>query len=208
MATRRLSAVPDGDDARGAAARVGADVSQEPAEELLHRVALGDSHAFEALYDRYAAQVFGIVVCVVRDRDQSEEVAQEVFIEVWRRASRFDPARGSASAWVMALAHSRAVDRVRSAQAAAEREVRDGISSPDRDFDSVAETVDARMEQAAVRRCLSTLTELQRQSVTLAYYAGYTYPQVAALLHTALPTVKTRIRDGLIRLRDCLGVSR
>lgn len=208
MATRRLSAVPDGDDARAAAVDARADRPQESAEELMRRVALGESHAFEVLYDRCAAQVFGIVVRVVRDRDQSQEVAQEVFLEVWQRASRFDPARGSASAWVMALAHARAVDRVRSAQAAADREVRDGMASPDRDVDSVSETVEARLEQAAVHRCLSTLTELQRQSVTLAYYSGYTYPQVAALLHAGLPTIKTRIRDGLIRLRDCLGVSR
>lgn len=203
MATRNLSAVPDDGEPHPAGA-----TPPGSAEGFLHRTALGDSQAFGALYDLLSAQVYGIALRVVRDPDQAQEVSQEAFLEVWRRASRFDPARGSASAWVLALTHSRAVDRVRSAQASKDREVRDGMASPERDVDSVSEAVEDRLEQAAVRRCLSTLTELQRQSVTLAYYSGYTYPQVATLLHAALPTVKTRIRDGLIRLRDCLGVSR
>lgn len=180
----------------------------EPAEELIQRTALGDATAFERLYDVFSARVYGIALKVVRDPDQSQEVSQEAFLEVWRGAARFDPARGSAAGWIMSVAHSRAVDRVRSSQAAADREVRDGMASPQRDVDSVAEMVENLAERAAVRRCLSSLTELQRQSVTLAYYSGYTYRQVASLLHAALPTIKTRIRDGLIRLRDCLGVSR
>lgn len=207
-----LSAVPDGPDpATGSSpghARPARRSGAGPEEELLRRTALGESDAFEELYVQLASRVYGIALRVVRDPDHAQEVAQEVFLEVWRRASRFDPARGSAVAWVLALAHSRAVDRVRSAQAASDREVRFGRANTERDVDTVSEAVEHRWERLAVRRCMSTLTELQRQSVTLAYYSGYTYPQVAELLDTALPTVKTRMRDGLIRLRDCLKVSR
>lgn len=203
MPPRRLSAVPDGKGSGGAAAR-----GPARPEALLRDTALGRTDAFEELYRLFASRVYGISLRVVRDPGQAEEVAQEVFLEVWRRASRFDPARGSASAWLLALAHSRAVDRVRSAQAATDRETRAGRANLERDVDTVTETVEHRFERDAVRRCLGTLTELQQQSVTLAYYSGYTYPQVAELLSTSLSAVKTRMRDGLIRLRDCLGVTR
>jgi len=157
------------------------------------------------VYDQLAGPVYGLIRKVVRDPAQSEEVTQEVLLEVWRTASRFDAARGSAATWVMTIAHRRAIDRVRSTTAAAEREHK--TAQPLVLTDEVAETVAANMDAERVRRCLGGLTELQRESITLAYYGGYTYPQVAALLHAALGTVKTRIRDGLIRLRDCMGVS-
>jgi RNA polymerase sigma-70 factor, ECF subfamily len=171
---------------------------------LLTRVALGDEDAYAAVYDRTAGPVLGVVRAVVRDPAQSEEVVQEVLLDVWRSASRFDAQLGSASAWVMTLAHRRAVDRVRSEQKAADRERRVPSSAPA--YDEVAEAVEARLDRERVRRCLASLTELQRESVTLAYYGGYTYRQVAELLGVAIGTVKTRMRDGLIRLRDCLGV--
>jgi RNA polymerase sigma-70 factor, ECF subfamily len=170
---------------------------------LLALVARGDQTAFATVYDRSAAQVFGLVRRVVRDPAQSEEVTQEVMLEVWRTASRFDPHRGSAMTWLMTMAHRRAVDRVRSGQAAAERELRATVAVTD--YDVVAEEVESRLDAQRVRRCLDSLTELQRESVTLAYYGGYTYREVAGLLGVAVGTVKTRMRDGLIRLRDCLG---
>jgi RNA polymerase sigma-70 factor (ECF subfamily) len=170
---------------------------------LLALVARGDQAAFAAVYDRSAAQVFGLVRRVVRDPAQSEEVTQEVMLEVWRSASRFDPYRGSAMTWLMTLAHRRAVDRVRSAQASAEREQRAAAAVTD--YDVVTEEVENRLDAQRVRQCLASLTELQRESVTLAYYGGYTYREVASLLGVAVGTVKTRMRDGLIRLRDCLG---
>jgi RNA polymerase sigma-70 factor (ECF subfamily) len=170
---------------------------------LLARVARGDQAAFATVYDRAAAQVFGMVLRVVRDPAQSEEVAQEVMLEVWRTAARFDPHRGSATAWLMTLAHRRAVDRVRSGLAAAQREARAAVAEID--YDVVAEAVETRLDAQRVRRCLDSLTDLQRESVTLAYYGGYTYREVAGLLGVAVGTVKTRMRDGLIRLRDCLG---
>jgi RNA polymerase sigma-70 factor (ECF subfamily) len=170
---------------------------------LLARVARGDQAAFATVYDRAAAQVFGLVRRVVRDPAQSEEVTQDVMLEVWRTASRFDPHRGSAMAWLMTLAHRRAVDRVRSGLAAAQREARAAVATAD--YDVVAEEVETRLDAERVRRCLDSLTELQREAVTLAYYGGYTYREVAGLLGVAVGTAKTRMRDGLIRLRDCLG---
>ena len=171
---------------------------------LLTRVARGDHAAFEAVYAEVAPAVFGLVRRVVRDPAQSEEVTQEVLLEVWRSASRFDAAKGKALTWVMTLAHRRAVDRVRSAEAAAQREAR--AATVEIAADDVADAALTRIEHERVRRCLESLTGLQREAVTLAYYGGYTYQQVAGLLGVALGTVKTRMRDGLIRLRDCLGV--
>lgn len=171
---------------------------------LLALVARGDHEAFEAVYDAVAPAVFGLVQRVVRDAAQSEEVTQEVLVEVWRAAARFRPAKGSAMAWVMTLAHRRAVDRVRSAEAATQREFR--VAMRESEPDDVADAALARIERERVRRCLDSLTGLQREAVTLAYYGGYTYAQVAGLLGVAVGTVKTRMRDGLIRLRDCMGV--
>ena len=172
---------------------------------LMARVARGDHRAFELVYGELAGPVYGVVRQVLRDPAQSEEVAQEVLLEVWRTASRFDPARGSAAAWALTIAHRRAVDRVRSACAGSRREQKAATEMvPD---DDVAEVVAATLDHQRVRRCLDGLTELQRESIRLAYYRGYTYPQVAHLLGVPLGTVKTRVRDGLIRMRDCMEVT-
>jgi RNA polymerase sigma-70 factor (ECF subfamily) len=177
---------------------------QDPAK-LLTLVARGDHTAFESVYDLFAGPVYGLVRKVLRDPAQSEEVAQEVLLEVWRTASRFDPDKGSAAAWVMTIAHRRAVDRVRSENAAAAREQK--LTPGPVTGDDVAEMVETALDRQRVRRCLGGLTRLQAESVKLAYYAGYSYPQVAELLGVPLGTIKTRIRDGLIRLRDCMEVT-
>lgn len=175
--------------------------------EVMQKVARGDKQAFSGLYDALAPLVFGIVLKVVRDRAQAEEVAQEVMIDLWRQAARYRPEAGSVRTWAATVAHRRAVDRVRSAQAASDREQARAAREHTTAFDEVTEQVESRLESEQVRRCLRGLTELQRQAVTLAYYRGLTYREVAEALRTPLPTIKTRMRDGLIRLRDCMGVT-
>ena len=172
---------------------------------LLARVARGDHRAFELVYGELAGPVYGVVRQVLRDPAQSEEIAQEALLEIWRTASRFDPAKGSPAAWALTIAHRRAVDRVRSENSSARREER-AAANLTGEYDDVAEVVAATLDRQRVRRCLDGLTELQRESIKLAYYGGYSYPQVAQLLGVALGTVKTRIRDGLIKMRDCLEV--
>lgn len=164
----------------------------------------GDQEAFGRLYDELGGFVLGIVVRVMRDRARSEEVTQEVFVELWRLAARFDPAKGSVKAWIATVAHRRAVDRVRSVESARERDQR-AVDEHRVAPAGPEELTEDDFERRRVRRALDSLTELQREAVELAYYGGHTYREVAALLGVAEGTVKTRIRDGLIRLRGELG---
>ncbi|BCJ34193.1 RNA polymerase sigma factor SigK [Actinocatenispora thailandica] len=175
---------------------------------LLVRTARGDERAFGDLYDAVAPRVYGLCLRLVRDPAQAEEVCQEVLLEIWRTAARYRPERGSGLVWVLTVTHRRAVDRVRSAEARRDRERRAGGPPGGGVVDDVLDTVAARLEYQRVRRCLGTLTAVQRQAIDLAYYGGRTYREVAESLDVALPTVKSRMRDALIRLRDCLEVSR
>jgi RNA polymerase sigma-70 factor (ECF subfamily) len=181
--------------------------STESADRLLALTALGDQAAFARLYDLMAPRVFGLVRRVLRDPAQSEEVTQEVFLEVWQSATRFDTAKGTAVTWVMTMTHRRAVDRVRAAQSSRVRDSKVGIRDYETPFDEVAESVEVTLEHERVLQAMSRLTDLQRQAVTLAYFGGFTHAEVAAMLHIPVGTIKTRLRDGMIRLRDELGVA-
>ena len=188
MGQAGLRLVPPGD---------GADV-----DVLVSRVARADASAFEALYDELSSSVFGLARRVVRDPARAEDVTQEVFLEVWRQAARFDSTLGKAKTWVMTIAHRRAVDAVRRNES---QKRQDEKTAPEQvSHDEPADSLIAAEEHGAVRECLETLTDLQLEAVRLAYFNGYTYNEVATLLDRPLPTIKTRMRDGLIRLRDCL----
>jgi RNA polymerase sigma-70 factor (ECF subfamily) len=185
--------------------RLAAEAASADLSGLLLRVAKGDEAAFASLYDNLGPSVYGLARRVIRDPARAEEVSQEVFLQVWQTAARFDPERGRAKSWVLTLAHRRAVDAVRHDQAATNRE-RSYDWSPGRDHDEVDETVTIRLEHEQVRRCMEGLTDLQREAINLAYYRGFTYAECASVLDANTSTVKTRMRDGLVRLRDCMGV--
>jgi RNA polymerase sigma-70 factor (ECF subfamily) len=193
-------------EAPAAVADSPADLSQRLAG-LLALIAGGDQAAFAQFYQLTSRRVFGMARRVLIDPELSEDTTQEVFLQVWQNAGKFNPEAGSPLSWLMTISHRRAVDKVRSSQSATDREARYGASSQDVDHDSVSAEVDSRLEAEAVVRCLETLTDTQQESVRLAYYGGLTYREVAERLNAAVPTIKSRIRDGLIRLKTCLGVS-
>jgi RNA polymerase sigma-70 factor (ECF subfamily) len=173
---------------------------------LLRNSARGDEASFAQLYDATSSRIYGLALRVVRDPAQAQEVTQEAYLETWRTASRFDPAKGSAISWLMTIVHRKAVDRVRSAEASSRRDTTYHDANRTIDHDSTADAADASFEARRVRTALMGLTVVQREALTLAYYGGYTHTEVATMLDLPVGTAKTRIRDGLIRLRDALGV--
>ncbi|MBY0440569.1 MAG: sigma-70 family RNA polymerase sigma factor [Mycobacteriaceae bacterium] len=173
---------------------------------LLRRVARRDAVAFAAFYDQTKARVYGLVLRLLRDAGYSDETTQEIYLEVWRSADKYDAAKGSALSWLMTMAHRRAVDRVRSEHAASQRESRYGAVNVTPSSDVVADSALAGDERRRVTKCLSGLTDMQRQCIEMAYYGGLTYVEVSQHLSANLSTVKSRMRDGLRTLRNCLGM--
>ncbi|MEO5710849.1 MAG: sigma factor [Nocardioidaceae bacterium] len=168
-------------------------------EDLLRRVGQTDHGAFVELYGTLFARVFGRVLRVTRNRELAEEVAQDVFLVVWTQAASYEAARGSATSWILTIAHHRAVDSVRH-EAAWRRRSASEPSAPGADL------ADAVAVHDELLGGLATLTSLQRTSIALAYYGGYTSVEVADLVHAGPAAVKTRIRDGLVRMRNALDV--
>ncbi len=166
----------------------------------------GHEDAFAELYDLTSRRLYSVVLRVLRSPDHAAEVTQEVYIEVWRQSARYVSDKGSVIAWMTTMAHRRAVDRVRSVSSEAARDERYAVAGHERDVDQVWDGVEQKLDVERVRKGLASLTEIQREALTLAYFGGYTQSQVAHLLKLPLGTVKTRIRDGLIGLRDALGV--
>lgn len=180
-------------------------VDPEGIDELLVRVAASDRTAYEAVYRLITPHVLATVRGVLRDPSLSEEVTQEVMLEIWRKASTFDPGRGGWRGWVSTLARRRAVDRVRSEQASRDRNDRVARRDDEQPADVVVEEVERRLEHWQVREALAHLTERQREAIDLAYFAGHTYRDVAEVLGIPEGTAKSRLRDGLLRLREALA---
>ncbi|MCD2499651.1 ECF RNA polymerase sigma factor SigK [Microbacterium nymphoidis] len=183
------------------------DGGDDPSSALLVSIAAGDQAAFAQLYDMLSARVFGLVLRVLVNRSQSEEVLQEVFLEVWQSAARFSPDRGRGRTWVLTIAHRRAVDRVRASQASEDRDARVGFRDLDVAHDSVSEQAEMSIIGERVVQTLAALPEAQRETLVLAYYGGYSQSEIATITGTPLGTVKTRMRDGLTRLRAHWGVN-
>jgi RNA polymerase sigma-70 factor (ECF subfamily) len=181
-----------------------ADARTATSEVLLVATAGGDEAAFSVLVERIRPQALRVARGVVRDPSIAEEVAQEVLTEVWLKADRFDPSRGTVTGWVATLTRRRSVDRVRSEQAGRDRDDRVARRSQVREVDVVADEVELRLEHWQVRRALAVLSDRQREAIELAYFSGHTYRDVARVLGIPEGTAKSRLRDGLVRLREAL----
>ena len=183
-------------------------LSSPPLAALIRDSATGDRDAFATLFDLTAPRLFGLIVRIVGDRGFAEEILQESYLQIWENAERYDEKFGSALSWMLTIAHRRSVDRVRSERSARRREEADAMHSPTERVDiaeAVAESMDSKERATDVRRCVDDLSAVQKQAIELAYFGGLTYRDVAERLGTALPTVKSRIRDGLRNLKKCLG---
>lgn len=171
------------------------------ASALLTLAADGDQAAFGVFYDRTIGRTLALIEQVLKDPSQSEEVAQEVFVEVWQFAARYDPAKGRAETFLLTVARRRAIDRVRASQAARDRDMKVGARDMERPYDHVIEDVETRHDYDRARQAMSVLTEKQRQVIEMVHDHDLSQIDIAGILGVTVSTVKTRLRDGLIALR-------
>jgi RNA polymerase sigma-70 factor (ECF subfamily) len=178
-------------------------VSSPPGDaSLLDRIDRGDADALALLYDRYAPRVLGLTTRILGDRDEAEDVLQEVFLQVWRAPRQFDPSRGAALTWLLVLARSRAIDRLRSLRRRGRDRHVDVAAAGLASAQDVEHDAGAAQEGSAVRQALAGLPSEQRRALELAYFDGYTQTEIAELTGAPLGTVKTRLRQGMMKLRD------
>jgi RNA polymerase sigma-70 factor (ECF subfamily) len=171
---------------------------------IVYAIASGDERALSSLYDRYRVILFGLILRILHSRDDAEDVLQEVFLQVWRRAADFNEARGRPFTWLVTLARSRAIDRLRII-ASRDRVTNEAARAVSEDDVSDAADDTLRSERREiVRRALAQLPEEQQRTLLLAYFEGLTQAEIAERLNTPLGTVKTRMRSGMIRLREML----
>ena len=172
--------------------------------DFLLRSSRGDPAAFASLYDATSARSFGLVLRIVRNYALAEEVTQEAYFQAWQTAGRYEVSRGSALSWLLTIAHRRAVDRIRSTEAYNRNDTSYSQITIELERDITADAANASLEAVRVRKAVALLSPVQRQAIELAYFRGHTYAEVAQILEIPLGTAKTRIRDGLIRLRDII----
>jgi RNA polymerase sigma-70 factor (ECF subfamily) len=182
------------------------DSDRQLEAELLARVAAGEETAFAKLYDRFSPGLFSLVMKMVRDEKEAQDVLQEGFSHVWRRASTYDPARSSAFTWAVMIFRNKAIDhlRVRQRQQRTVDRVTEEFAHSVDGAEQTAQEVDSREECAQVRSALREIPGEQKAAIELAFFGGLTHEQIAEKLDTPLGTVKARIRRGLLKLRDCL----
>jgi len=172
--------------------------------ELLAAIARKDETAIAELYDRYRVILFGLLIRILTSREEAEDVLQEVFLQVWRRAGDFDEKRGRPFTWLVTLARSRGIDRLRSL-AAKERVALAGAREPSEEVSDAVADAFASEQRTLVTTALAQLPEEQKRPLTLAYFEGLTQSEIAAKLGAPLGTVKTRMRTGLMKLREVLS---
>ncbi len=173
-------------------------------EALLAAIGRGDEGAIAALYDRYGGLAYGLAYRILSERGAAEDVVQDAFLSVWRRAASFQPGRGSVRTWLLSIVHHRAIDRLRGTSGRARRD------APLDDLDRVVQVddlwreVEVGVQRDVLRRGLSSLPEAQRRTIELAYFGGHTQQEIAAMMEVPVGTVKGRMRIGLHKLRDLL----
>jgi len=174
-------------------------------DDLLVLTAEGNKEAFAVFYDRTASRVYGLVKRVLIDPAQSEEVTQDVYLEAWQNASRFDPGKGKALSWLLTMAHRRAIDRVRASQSSRNRDLAVGVRDFEETRDDVEETVEITLEHQRITKAIHTPTPNQQQALELTYFQGLTNTEAALKAGVPIGTMKTRLRDALIALRTRVG---
>jgi RNA polymerase sigma-70 factor, ECF subfamily len=178
--------------------------AQTSDSELLHAIARGDEQALASLYDRYRLILFGLILRILHSRPEAEDVLQDVFIQVWKRAADFDESRGRPFTWLVTLCRSRTIDRLRALESR-QRTANEAVQEAEESVSDSEQDAMRAEQSAVVRQCLGDLPREQRETLVLAYFEGLTQTEIASRLGAPLGTVKTRMRSGMIKLREMLG---